>query len=342
MGRLRARLSASRAPSAVAEIVKLSVAIPTRNGSRYLPETFASILSQSRLPDELVISDDASKDDTVEIAEAFARTTPFRVKILAHTPSGITANYLNALGSTTGDVIVFSDQDDVWLHNKLESIEKTFLSSAEISIVSSDSSIVDKELRPSGKTLRGDIAKSKRLSARVNAGEDLEHFIRGLPLLAHTLAIRAQCRSIVLNKPERPIDWWFENWVSMAALSVGKLALLPDALTLYRQHAAQVVGAPAASRLPKVTTADYLDRADRFMCLATMMRATTTNSLLDADEVDRRAKLIEAYVLFLANRSRVLQLPKYQRLNAMANASMFRDYRRFASGVKSFARDILC
>ena len=321
--------------------MKLSVAIPTRNGSRYLPETFASILSQSRLPDELVISDDASNDDTVEITEAFSRMTPFTVKILAHTPSGITANYLNALGSTTGDVIVFSDQDDVWLHNKLERIEQTFLSSAEIAIVSSDSSIVDAELHPTGKTLRGDTAKSNRLSSRVNAGEDLEHFIRGLPLLAHTLAIRARCRSIVLNKPERPVDWWFESWVSMAALSVGTLALLPDALTLYRQHAAQVAGAPAATSLPKVTTADYFDRAERFMWVARMMRATAADSLLDADEVDRRAALIEAYVLFLENRSRVLRLPKHQRLSAIASATMLRDYRRFASGVKSFARDII-
>ena len=193
--------------------MKVSVAIPTRNGSRYLPETFSSILSQSRLPDELVISDDASQDNSVEIAEEFSRTAPFPIKILAHAPSGITANYLNALASTTGDIIVFSDQDDVWLHNKLERIEQTFRSSEEIAIVSSDSSIVDAELHPTGKTLRGDGANSNYLASRVNTGNDMEYFIRGLPLLAHTLAIRARCRSIVLNnKPEFPTDWWFESW----------------------------------------------------------------------------------------------------------------------------------
>jgi len=322
-------------------MLKVSVAIPTRNGSRYLRQTFASILSQSRLPDELVISDDASQDNTVEIAELFSRTAPFPVKIRAHTPSGITANYLNALEATTGDIIVFSDQDDVWLDNKLERIEQTFLSSAEIAIVSSDSSIVDAELHPTGKTLRGDTAKSTRLASRVNAGEDLEHFIRGLPLLAHTLAIRAQCRSVVLNKPERPVNWWFESWASMAALSTGKLALLPDALTLYRQHTAQVVGAPSATGLAKVTTADYLDRAERFTYLAGMMRATVTDSLLHAEQVDRRAGLIEAYVLFLQNRGRMLDLRKHQRLSAIANAAMLRDYKRFASGVKSFALDMI-
>ena len=321
--------------------MKVSVAIPTRNGSRYLNETFASIVSQTRLPDELVISDDDSLDGTVAISELFAQTAPFEVKILAHMPSGITANYLHALEATTGDIVVFSDQDDVWLPTKLGQIEQAFQSSADVAIVSSDSQIVDAELRPTGKTLRGDASKSTSLSSRVNAGDDLEHFIRGLPLLAHTLAIRAQCRPAILNKPEHPVDWWFESWASMASLSIGKLSLLPDALTLYRQHAAQVVGAPKAARYPSVTTSDYLDRAERFRCVARMMRAAETDSLYHADEIIRRIELIDAYVLFLENRGRVLCLPKHQRFTAIANATALRDYRRFTSGVKSFARDFI-
>ena len=148
--------------------MKLSVAIPTRNGGQFFNETLASIAGQSRLPDELVISDDASQDDTVDLAQIFASIAPFTVKVVAHVPSGITANYLNALAHTSGDIIVFADQDDVWLKDRLALIERAFQSAPDIAIVSLDSTIVDANLRTSGKTLRGGANKSAKLAHRVN------------------------------------------------------------------------------------------------------------------------------------------------------------------------------
>ena len=106
--------------------MKLSVAIPTKNGSAYLNETLASIAAQSRPPDELIVSDDMSDDDTVERIRHFAKTVPFEVRVVRHVPDGITANYLNALAQTAGDVIVFADQDDVWHHDRLLIIERAF------------------------------------------------------------------------------------------------------------------------------------------------------------------------------------------------------------------------
>jgi glycosyltransferase involved in cell wall biosynthesis len=321
--------------------MKLSIAIPTHNGSRYLDETFASILRQSRLPDELIISDDASDDGTVADAGRFAQIAPFSVRVVAHTPSGITANYLHALAQSTGDIIVFADQDDVWLPEKLAVIEQAFQASPHIAIVSTDSKIVDDQLRPSGKTLRGDASKSARLASQVNAGADVEHVIRGLPLLAHTLAIRSECRTSILNKPLIPAEWWFESWVSSVALSIGRLALVPEAVTLYRQHTMQVAGAPKASLRPRATVANYLDAAARFGYVAGLMRDPALPTLLSADERAQRLHLLESYLAFLEHRCRVLSMSHARRLGAIASFKTLADYLRFTSGAKSIARDCL-
>jgi len=127
--------------------------------------------------------------------------------VLAHSPDGITSHYVDALSQSTWDVVVFADQNDMWLPDKLRLIEQAFLSSPLIAIVSPDSEIVDANLHSTGKTLRGNAKKSVLLAGRVNSGQDLERAIRGLPLLAHTLAIRSDCRAAILSKPALPADW---------------------------------------------------------------------------------------------------------------------------------------
>src|SRR5580698_1985958 len=100
--------------------MKLSVALCTYNGERFLPEQLASIREQSRLPDELVICDDASADQSVAIATRFAERAPFPVRIEANSRNlGSTPNFARAIELCNGDAIVLSDQDDVWLPDKL-------------------------------------------------------------------------------------------------------------------------------------------------------------------------------------------------------------------------------
>ena len=60
---------------------RVSVALCTCNGGRFLAEQLQSIASQTRLPQELVICDDASTDDTVSMIQGFSRTAPFPVKL---------------------------------------------------------------------------------------------------------------------------------------------------------------------------------------------------------------------------------------------------------------------
>ena len=100
--------------------LSVSVAMATYNGARFLDAQFESIAAQTRQPLELVIADDGSSDETVMIAERFAVRAPFEVRILGSPGRrGIVENFMRAARATSGDLVAWSDQDDVWMPGEL-------------------------------------------------------------------------------------------------------------------------------------------------------------------------------------------------------------------------------
>ncbi|MBC7931137.1 MAG: glycosyltransferase, partial [Rubrivivax sp.] len=95
---------------------RLSIAMCTYDGGRYLAEQLASIAAQTRAPDELVVCDDRSRDETTSIVRRFAETAPFPVRLYVNEQNlGSTRNFEKAIGLCEGELIALSDQDDVWL-----------------------------------------------------------------------------------------------------------------------------------------------------------------------------------------------------------------------------------
>jgi glycosyltransferase involved in cell wall biosynthesis len=95
----------------------------TYNGERFLPEMLESLAAQTVKPDELVVRDDASEDDTVAILHAFARRVPFRVEVMAGGPRlGYAQNFITASRACRGSLIFFADQDDLWRPPKLATV----------------------------------------------------------------------------------------------------------------------------------------------------------------------------------------------------------------------------
>ena len=97
----------------------ISVCIATYNGEKYIREQLDSILTQLGSEDEVVISDDGSKDNTLKIVESY---NDKRIIVLHNKGKhGFTHNFENAIKNAKGDIIFLSDQDDVWPENKVES-----------------------------------------------------------------------------------------------------------------------------------------------------------------------------------------------------------------------------
>jgi len=126
----------------------ISVCIATHNGEKYIREQLLSILPQLGAEDEIIISDDASTDTTLKIISDLHDS---RIHILHHTPYSkhhfiadkATHNFENALYNCHGDYIFLSDQDDIWLPNKVQIVLQALQSSE---LIIHDCQIVDANL----------------------------------------------------------------------------------------------------------------------------------------------------------------------------------------------------
>lgn len=103
--------------------MRISVVMALYNGAEYLTQQLESILGQTVPPDEVILSDDGSTDETVRIAKEFItrRGLSGRWRVFEQKKNlGYAENFYFAAGKAAGDVLFFSDQDDLWLPDKIE------------------------------------------------------------------------------------------------------------------------------------------------------------------------------------------------------------------------------
>lgn len=121
--------------------MKISVVLALYNGSRFIVDQMVSILNQTRLPDEVYFSDDGSKDNTIELVEKFIQehnlSDSWRIHINKKN-KGYAKNFLDAAMMTTGDIIFFSDQDDLWVSDKIEKMASIVERNNQIKLLSSN------------------------------------------------------------------------------------------------------------------------------------------------------------------------------------------------------------
>lgn len=112
--------------------LQISVAMATYNGARYICEQLDSILQQTIMPDEIIISDDGSNDDTLGIIADYISKYP-NITLLHNTENhGAEGNFMNAFRYCNGDIIFPTDQDDIWVTNKIEKMLAAFTDGIEI------------------------------------------------------------------------------------------------------------------------------------------------------------------------------------------------------------------
>jgi glycosyltransferase involved in cell wall biosynthesis len=122
---------------------RVAVIMCTFNGARHLHAQLQSLAGQTRAPDELIVGDDSSTDETVAILRAFAQTAPFPVKIVVQTSRvGFAANFMATANLTTCDLIFFCDQDDIWHERKIEIVANAARATAALAYCH-DLAIVD-------------------------------------------------------------------------------------------------------------------------------------------------------------------------------------------------------
>ena len=116
----------------------ISVVMTTYNGERYILEQLESIRIQTRQPDEVIIQDDASNDDTKVLIDYFIRAHGLKNwKVYKNVKNiGWRNNFYDAISKAHGDIIFFADQDDVWCSQKIKTrIPSLLLRSTSFAIV---------------------------------------------------------------------------------------------------------------------------------------------------------------------------------------------------------------
>jgi glycosyltransferase involved in cell wall biosynthesis len=218
----------------------ISVALCTFNGAAFLAEQLQSICQQTRPPDEVVVCDDASSDRTSEILGRFSKEAPFPVAVKVNPRNlGSTANFAQAIGHCAGDLIVLSDQDDIWLPAKLEVLERTFAAEASAGFAWSDAEVVDERQTPLGYTLWNRIQFQASEQEQFLTGGAFELLLKRFRVTGATMAFRAAYRDLVLPIPT---DWVHDGWIAQLIAAVAPGVPVAEPLVRYRQHPGQQIG----------------------------------------------------------------------------------------------------
>ena len=201
--------------------VKISIAMATYNGSRFLREQLDSFLTQTRLPDEVIISDDCSADETLQIVRAFAERAPFSVVLIKNRyRMGCTANFSQALMKAKGDLVFLSDQDDVWLPIKIERMVDYAQNDPASLVLMNDAALTDVWLGDTGLTKLGQIA---------SAGLSQTRFVMGA-----CAAVRRELLEVCLPIPAKYRS--HDSWIVGMADGIGRRRVFSDVLQFYRRH----------------------------------------------------------------------------------------------------------
>ena len=217
--------------------MKISVILAAYNGEEYIVELLKSITEQSRTPDEIVIADDNSKDNTFITVTDFIDDNAIKNRIefklyKNENNLGFAKNFRNAISKATGDIIVLADQDDIFVKNKLEKIENYFSVHAKAAVFISAFRMIDE----SGKI----ISSTKPFSNDKTVS--FEELIKGNSYPGCTIAFKSNLISFFNYFDDSVFthDWFVLIVASL--FNPNSIFYTKESLVLYRMHSSNTLG----------------------------------------------------------------------------------------------------
>lgn len=319
----------------------VSVALCTFNGAKYLREQLDSLSNQTRRPDEVVVGDDASTDDSVAIVEDWAQQSGIRVRILrSQSNLGPTKNFERTLRLCSGDILMPCDQDDVWHPTKIARLARAVESKPSVGLAICQSRICDADLKPSERTAFDQQRFGSTLQAMVARGDGFDAFLRHMVAPGHALAIRGSLLPTLMPFPETCV---YDQWIALVASALTRTALIDEPLVDYRAHASQITQSGSSKSLREWSALqgklklDHLQRnLDTFVALRD--RIVPLDNNVDGP-VWKRLQQVEAKGQFL--RSRIaMRKGRVERTMRTVRHLLKGDYGRYGRGWLTFLRDL--
>jgi glycosyltransferase involved in cell wall biosynthesis len=220
----------------------VDILLSTYNGGKYLKDFLNSLLDQTYRNWKLIVRDDGSIDDTVEILKNFAKSNPERVEIIIDNSRslGPQKSFLSLLKFSKAEYIMFADQDDIWLPNKIEVTLKKMreveskLGEEKPVLIHTDLKVVDENLN----IIADSFWKYQNNNPEL---KNLNNLVVQNNVVGCTIMINKALKALIDLIPDKAImhDWW----VALVVSAFGVIDYVPEATILYRQHGGQNTGA---------------------------------------------------------------------------------------------------
>ena len=217
----------------------ISVCIPTYNGEKFLKPQVDSVLSQLSQDDEIIVSDDGSSDNTIEILKSYKDR---RIKIFKNSRKGVISNIENALQQSIGEYIFLCDQDDVWVENKVSIMIKAMV---ESDLVVSDCYVTDQNLNIIYESFyKQNNSKANRWLALLKN-----------PYLGCCMAFNRKVLDKALPFPSKiPMH---DIWIGNVAAFKFQIKFISDKLIFYRRHGNNTSTASAPTKASLIKQLNY-------------------------------------------------------------------------------------
>lgn len=221
---------------------QIDVLMATYNGEKYIDGQIESLLNQTYQNFCLYICDDHSKDTTKNIIEKYAKDYPEKIKIIkSEKNQGAIQNFSFLLSQSKAEYVMFADQDDIWMEDKIEKslakmklLEKIHGKDLPL-LVHTDLIVVDQNLNVLGHSFW------KYTHLKPSSFHSANRFLVQNVVTGCTMMLNRPLCKLSLPVPNEAImhDWW----IALTAATFGKIGVVNEPTILYRQHGSNTLGA---------------------------------------------------------------------------------------------------
>lgn len=207
----------------------------TYNGRKYLNEQLDSIYAQTYKNIEVVVIDDCSTDNTVEVLESYAQSKGLKY-LVNEVNLGVVKNFEKVISLCQGELIALADQDDIWASNKLMELSGKI---GEAALIHSDAKLID----GTGQLLSSSYTKTAN---KVFRKSRYEYFFNNDVTGCTVLFKKALLKSLLPFPKDILVHDW---WLAICAFNEGGIKYLDEPLISYRQHGHNQIGAADISKV---------------------------------------------------------------------------------------------
>ena len=325
---------------------RISIALCTYNGERFLKEQLDSIAAQTIPPFELVVCDDMSSDSTIDILESFAATASFPVKLYLNTTNlGFVKNFEKSISLCNGDIIFLSDQDDRWRKDKLEKMLVPF-SNPKVGMVFSNALIVNKNGETTGRFLWEAAYFNPEMQKDFRAGDAYKTLYLKTIVSGCTMAFRRKLWPQIQPLPTE-ILFIHDAWIALMTSLLANVCIIDEPLIDYRLHSGQSVAferrkISAQENVLKARTGLKNDHYQKHLkqLMIVRERIQELNEHITTEKANFLLRCMEEHEKHLSFRVNIPQ-NKIVRCLCVAKEVYTGRYHHFSNGLRSAVADML-